>query len=197
MTKDKRRIILAFCLGILLSVIGNVGILLQSAPILGQSVSPNVSPNVSPEMAAESVYQRLPYLPLENEYFSQKSGQVIPNSTLIMRFIRYHEYVKSRPLKYRLDWQLTFADYFGINEVIQTDRYPGAETLTKNPYESDRKIIISLTRSQRNQLIDTLVAIYNPPREKPQPPATTPDNSTEEIDNAPVLPQPGDADLLN
>lgn len=188
MTKDKRQIFLAFCLGILLSIIGNVGIIHQLPLVVGQ--------DINPEMAAQSVYQRLPDLPLENEYINQKSGQVSPNNTLIMRLIRYHEYVKSRPLKYRLDWQLTFADYFGINEPIQTDRYPGAETLTANPLESDRKIITSLTRSQRNQLIDTLLAIYNPPIEKPQQPVTTPDNSTEERNNTPVLPQPGDADLL-
>jgi hypothetical protein len=152
---------------------------------------------VRPEMAAELVYQRLPYLPLENKYTSQKLERVSPNNTLISRLINYHESVKSRPLQYRLDWQLTFADYFGINEPIQAERYPGHQTLTVNPIDRDRDIITKLTRTQRNQLIDTLLSIYNPPTEtKPQPPATTPSNSPEERNDTLTLPQPGDADLL-
>jgi hypothetical protein len=183
-----KRIILAFCLGIILSIAINVRLIAQ----LPGSVS-----DVRPEMAAEIVYQRIPDLPLENKYINQKLGQVSPNNTLISRLINYHESVKSRPLQYRLDWQLTFADYFGINEPISTERYPGHQILTVNPLERDREIIVKLTRNQRNQLIDTLVSIYNPPTEtKPQPPATTPNNPPEESNDTPALPQPGDADLL-
>jgi hypothetical protein len=183
-----KRIILAFCLGIILSIAVNVNVIAQL---------PGAGTDVRPEMAAEIVYQRLPYLPLENEYINQKLGQVSPSNTLISRLINYHESVKSRPLQFRLDWQLTLADYFDINEPIQAERYPGYQILTVNPIERDRYIITKLTRSQRNQLIDTLVSIYKPPTEtKPQPPATTPNNSPEERNDTPALPQPGDADLL-
>lgn len=191
MTNNKRQIILAFCLGIILSISGNIGIITHLSPVLGQDI------DIRPEAVADIIYQRLPYLPLENEYISQESGRVSPNSTLLLRLIRYHEYVKSRPLKYRLDWQLTFADYFDINEPIQSDRYPGYDTLTANPLKSDRNIITKLTRSQRNELIDALLAIYDPQTEtEPQQPTTTPNNSPEERNDPPVLPQPGDADLL-
>jgi hypothetical protein len=190
MKKKTRQIILAFCLGIIISLVGNLDPIRLLSPVLGQ--------NIRPEMVAELVYQRLPNLPLENEYISKTTNQVATNSTLMLRFIRYHEYVKSRPVKYRLDWQLTFADYFDLNEPIQTDRYPGFDTLTASPLESDRAIITKLNRAQRNQLIDTLLAIYNPQTETPaQQPATTPSNSpTQRKPNTPVLPQPGDADLL-
>jgi hypothetical protein len=188
MTKNKRQIILAFCLGIILFIAVKVNVIAQL---------PGAGTDVRPEMAAEIVYQRLPYLPLENKYISQELDRVSPNNTLISRFINYHESIKSRPLQYRLDWQLTFADYFGINEPITAERYPGYQTLTVNPIERDRDIITKLTRNQRNQLIDTLLSIYNPPTEtKPQVPATTPNNSPEERNDTPTLPQPGDADLL-
>ena len=181
-----KQIAIAFCGGLVLSIVINTGVIAQLSPTLGQTVSP--------EVVVRQVYQNLSFLPLENEYISQ-SGEVASQNTLLSRLLRYHEYVKSRPLNYRFDWQLTFADYFGINEAIKADRYPGHETLTINPMESDRKIITSLTRQQRNELIDTLLAIYNPPTETtPEQPANTPNNSSEE--RKPSLPQPGDADLL-
>lgn len=181
-----RYLAIAF-LGLLLSFVINTGVITRLSPVLGQIVRPN--------MVAEQVYQNLSFLPLENEYISQTSGEVASQNTLILRLLRYHEYVKSRPLNYRFDWQLTFADYFGINEPIKADRYPGNEILTVNPMENDREILTSLTRQQRNELIDTLLAIYNPQTETTsEQPATTPNNSSEET--KPSLPQPGDADLL-
>ena len=182
-----RHFAIAFWIGLLLSFVINTGVITRLSPVLGQIVRP--------DMVAEQVYQNLSFLPLENEYISQTSGEVASQNTLISRLLRYHEYVKSRPLNYRFDWQLTFADYFGINEPIKADRYPGHEILTVNPIESDREIITSLTRQQRNELIDTLLAIYNPQTETTsEQPATTPNNSSEET--KPSLPQPGDADLL-
>lgn len=180
-----KQIAIAFGLGLVLSFVINTGISTQLSPVLGQTVRP--------EMVAEQVYQNLSFLPLENKYISQ-SGEVASQNTLMLRLLRYHDYVKSRPLNYRFDWQLTFADYFGINEPIKTDRYPGHETLTVNPIEGDREIITSLTRQQRNELIDILLAIYNPQETTPEQPANTPDDSLEE--GKPSLPQPGDADLL-
>ena len=176
---------IAFCLGLVLSLLINTGLTIQLSPVSGQTVRP--------DMVVEQVYQNLSFLPLENKYISQTSGDVAAQNTLMLRLLRYHEYVKGRPLNYRFDWQLTFADYFGINEPIQANRYPGYETLTINPMESDREIITSLTREQRNQLIDTLLAIYNPQEDTPQQPTVNPNNSSEE---QPSLPQPGDADLL-
>lgn len=179
------RFTIAFSLGLLLSFVLNTGFIVQLSPLLSQTARPNT--------VAEQVYQNLSFLPLENEYMTQ-SGEVASQNTLLSRLLRYHEYVKSRPVNYRFDWQLTFADYFGINELIRANRYPGHETLTVNPLEGDRQVITSLTRQQRNQLIDTLLAIYNPQSDTPQQEVTTPNNTLEE--QKPSLPQPGDADLL-
>lgn len=176
---------IAFSLGLILSFAIDTGFIVQLSPLLSQTARPNT--------VAEQAYQNLSFLPLENEYMTQ-SGEVASGNTLLSRLLRYHEYVKSRPVNYRFDWQLTFADYFGINELIRANRYPGHETLTVNPLEGDREIITSLTRQQRNQLIDTLLAIYNPQTETTQQEVTTPSNTSEE--QKPSLPQPGDADLL-
>jgi hypothetical protein len=116
---------------------------------------------LNPEEVASVVYQKLPNLPLENQYLDRETQATATNHTLISRLIRYHQYIKSRPTKYRIDWQLTLADYFGINETIQKDRYPGSSTLTVNPLEGDRQIITKLTRQQRLDLIDILVEIYS------------------------------------
>ena len=181
-------IVTAFCLSIVLSSIGNLGMLTELSPALGQSIRPDV--------AAEQLYQSLAFLPLENNYIDQSSGKIATDNTLIERFIRYHEYVKSRPLRYRFDWQLTFADYFDINEPIKDNRYPGHKTLAVNPLEQDRSVITKLTREQRNQLIDVLLAIYNPQTTTSQEPASIPNDSIEQRNSTPSLPQPGDADLL-
>ena len=125
-----------------------------------------------PEVAATKVYQSIPSLPQENQYLSQETGEVDADNTLISRLIRYHQYVKNRPLNYRLDWKLTLADYLGVNEPIRDFRYPGSSTLQLNPLESDRAVIDSLSRSQRNELIDILVGIYN---------AQQPNNSTSNV----------------
>ena len=163
------------------------------------ALSRAIAQDLRPEMVAEEVYKIIPSLPQENQYLSQETGEVDLDNTLISRLVRYHEYVKNRPLKYRLDWKLTLADYFGINEPIRDFRYPGSSTLQLNPLEGDRAIITSLSRRQRNELVDTLVSIYNgqqqnnstsnSPASEEQPPS----NSSNPIPN---LPQPGDAELL-
>ena len=181
-------IVTAFCLSIVLSSIGNLGMLTELSPALGQSIRPDV--------AAEQLYQSLAFLPLENNYIDQSSGKIATDNTLIERFIRYHEYVKSRPLRYRFDWQLTFADYFDVNEPIRESRYPGHRYFTVNPLEKDRSVITKLTREQRNQLIDALLAIYNPQQGTSEKPVSIPNNSLEQTESKPSLPQPGDAELL-
>ncbi len=161
-------------------------------------VSPVLAQLPRPDDVAAKVYQRIPDFPLENQYVSQETGEIASDNTLLSRLIRYHQYIKNRPLIYRLDWQLTFADYLQVNETMFENRYPGNQTLTTNPLNNDRKAIANLSRSQRNQLIDTLLAIYNPtPEPVPQAPSVMPQPPTRENrDNSPRLPQPGDAELL-
>ena len=152
-----------------------------------------------PEMVAAEVYQSLPYLPQENQYISQETGEVNPDNTLMSRLIRYHEYVKNRPLKYRLDWKLTVADYLGFNEPIKDFRYPGSSTLELNPLEGDRAAINSLSRRQRNELVDILVSIYNGEQQNnPTSNSSSSPNQPSSNNSSPIpkLPQPGDADLL-
>ncbi|MGK7935424.1 MAG: hypothetical protein AB4206_06420 [Xenococcaceae cyanobacterium] len=158
-----------------------------------------IAQDLRPEAVAEEVYKIIPSLPRENQYLSQETGEVDLDNTLMSRLVRYHEYVKNRPLNYRLDWKLTLADYLGVNEPIRDFRYPGSTTLQLNPLEGDRAIITSLSRRQRNELVDTLVSIYNgeqpnsstsnSPTSEEQPPS----NNSNPIPN---LPQPGDAELL-
>ena len=50
-----------------------------------------------PQDAWRRVYERLPNLPLENQYVSKQTGKIDENNTLISRFMRYHIFVKRRP----------------------------------------------------------------------------------------------------
>jgi hypothetical protein len=158
-----------------------------------------IAQTLNPDMVAREVYQRLPDLPSENQYISQETGAIAPDNTLISRLVRYHQYIKSRP-GYRLDWQLTLADYFDVNERMDSSRYPGSTTLRSNPLEGDRAAIKNLNRHQRNQLVDLLVSIYNPQNQSPSTPDTlnqSPQPASPNTTNTePRLPQPGDAELL-
>ena len=62
---------------------------------------------------AQKIYVELPNVPLENQHFNRKINKIDLNNTLISRMIRYHAYVKGRPVALRLDWKLTIADYLG------------------------------------------------------------------------------------
>ncbi|MGK7918492.1 MAG: hypothetical protein AB4080_00580 [Trichodesmium sp.] len=143
------------------------------------------------------VYEKIPDLPLENDYISQETGEVDKENTLISRLIRYHFYVKGRAPNYRFDWKLTLADYLGANDYLQSSVYPGYDSLTENPMNGDREAIKSLTRSQRNALVNRLVDIFDG---DPNPPSIgeveNQDNSRQSSPQAPIVPQPGDADLL-
>lgn len=170
---------------------------------LGQLLGDNYSyssvvfaQTITPEKVAEEVYQQIPDFPLENNYTSRETNQINLENTLISRLVRYHQYTKSRPTTFRLDWKLTLADYLGKNEIINDERYPGFNTLTKNPFSGDRKVIENLTMQQRNNLVNVLVSIYNPnadnkPTEKP---AQNPQNNNSSPSF--TLPKPGGADLL-
>ncbi|MGK7952910.1 MAG: hypothetical protein AB4368_30000 [Xenococcaceae cyanobacterium] len=156
--------------------------------------------NIRPETAATRVYQLIPHLPQENQYLSRETGETDVDNTLISRLIRYHQYIKNRPLNYRLDWKLTLADYLGVNEPIRDFRYPGSSTLENNPLEGDRAVINSLSRLQRNELVNTLVGIYsgqsanNSPSNSPDDASPQPASSNP--NSLPRLPQSGDAELL-
>lgn len=113
------------------------------------------------------VYQQLPDFPRENQYVNRETGKVDPNNTIVSRLIRYHQYVKGRPLVYRLDWKLTLADYLGINEPMIDSSYPGFDNLRKNPMESDQAVINRLNRKQRNDLVQALVNVFNPAATQP------------------------------
>ncbi|PSF35709.1 hypothetical protein C7H19_15860 [Aphanothece hegewaldii CCALA 016] len=160
--------------------------------------------SLRPEYVANIVYQRLPEIPKENQYIRQSTKEVDPDNTLISRLIRYNQDVQKRPVRYRLDWKLAFADYLGANEPVKEERYPGRNTLTVNPYKKDLEVIRSLNRRQRNELVNIIASVYNPPAsqsETPQPtpqssPQPTPQPSPPTAPQKPTFSQPGDSQLL-
>jgi hypothetical protein len=124
--------------------------------------SPPSSRRVRIQEAWQQVYQKIPDLPRENQYVNRVTGKVDPNNTLVSRLIRYHYYVKGRPVNFRLDWKFTLADFLDLNDPINPATYPGAENLRKNPFESDRAMIQKLDRKQRDALIQAIVSIFSP-----------------------------------
>ncbi|RMF22584.1 MAG: hypothetical protein D6756_10330 [Cyanobacteria bacterium J083] len=179
----------------------SVGILISLACLV--ALKPLSAQNLRPEIVAEKVYAQFPDLPQENNYISLETGKTASDNTLIARLVRYHQYVKSRPTRFRLDWQLTLADYLGYNEPVIEARYPGSTTLKNNPLSGDRAAIDSLSRRQRRELIDFLVSFYNATSgrnyQKPESQPTS-NNNTKPQTNPPTkppkLPSSGAADLL-
>jgi len=173
--------------------------LFGTQPVYAQA-TPTTDQIVRPSDVGRQVYKQLPNLPLENQYVSQETGKVDPDSTLVSRLIRYHIYVKGRPAIYRLDWKLTLADYLGANEIMGESQYPGADTLRKNPIDGDRAAIGRLNLAQRDALVQVLVKIFNPnyqatpaaPASAAPPPKVTPRSTANPIPQ----PKPGDAHLL-
>jgi hypothetical protein len=133
--------------------------LFLSSPALAQT--PASRPTRIQE-AWQQVYKDNPDFPLENQYVNRETGKVDPNNTLVSRLVRYHYFIKGRPVKYRLDWKYTIADFLGVNDLMSESNYPGAENLRKNPFESDRAIIQKLNRKQRDALIQSLVNVFTP-----------------------------------
>jgi hypothetical protein len=146
--------------------------------------------------AWQQVYDRLPDLPRENQYVNRDTGKVTESNTLISRLIRYHVYVKSRPVNFRLDWKLTLADYLGANELIISATYPGGDALRTNPLPGDVAAIQGLNRAQRDALVQTLVDVFSVKTEEtPAAAPVTPVPSP--VPAEPVRePRPGDAQLL-
>jgi hypothetical protein len=154
--------------------------------------------------AWQQVYQLLPNFPRENEYINRATGKVAESNTLISRLIRYHVYVKARPVNYRLDWKLTLADYLGVNERMPPATYPSADTLRTNPFQNDVAVIRSLNRTQRDALVQTLVNVFTTRTDASEPNATPTPQAPNIAPAAPIAPQvapqreprPGDAQLL-
>ena len=150
-----------------------------------------------PEGAAYIIYQRLSFIPKENQYRRQDTGEIDPEHTLISRLIRYNEDVKKRSF-YRIDWQLTLADYLGANEKIDLDRYPGNSTLKTNPAEADIAAMGKFTLAQRQTLVNLLAELYTPP-EAPRTEIKSPEKPSNQQNSTPSRPglaKPGDANLL-
>jgi hypothetical protein len=133
----------------------------QSAPTQPTPSSQANPRRVRIQDAWQQVYQRMPDLPRENQYVSRQTGKVDPNNTLVTRLIRYHHYVKGRPVNLRLDWKFTFADFMDLNDPINPAVYPGSDNLRQNPFESDRAALQRLNRKQRDALIQALVSVFN------------------------------------
>ena len=200
-SRFERRILellIAVLIGVFLSLWGEE--IRQSGDMSSLGSQPAAAQILRPESVAAQVYQRLPDLSQENQYINRETEEVDLDNTLVSRLVRYHQYVKSRLTRFRLDWKLTLADYLDANEPIRESRYPGNSTLQTNPMKSDIKAIRSLTRRQRNELVDVLVSIYNPGAENASEsnssPQTTPEPSAPTPRNRPSLPKPGDAQLL-
>jgi hypothetical protein len=154
----------------------------------------------SPADVAQFVYQKLPNLPLENQYLRTDTKKQAIDSTLISRLVQYHTNVKGRSPLYRLDWKITLADYLGANDYLQPEKYPGNGFLKSSPMERDRTLIQALTLSQRNALIQALVNGFS--RDKPAAEAAPPVSSPQpKASQAPAQPSPlplpkgGSADL--
>ncbi|WP_068818301.1 hypothetical protein [Phormidesmis priestleyi] len=155
--------------------------------------TPAIAQAIRPQDAWKQVYEKIPDLPLENQYVNRETKKVDPNNTLVSRMIRYHQYVKGRPINYRLDWKMTLGDYLGINEPIIDSDYPGSNNLRKNPLDRDRAVVNRLTLKQRNTLVQTLVNLFSPTSDQPTAPVSRP-QLPPTIPDRPI--QPSGAQLL-
>lgn len=196
-------------LGLTIATLTSIGLIFGKAEVrhsrvfTWMGVQPATAQFSVPQDAWRRVYERLPNLPLENQYVSKQTGKIDENNTLIGRLMRYHIFVKRRPPMYRLDWKLTFADYLGAHNYLVESQYPSADTLRENPMESDRKAMEKLTRAERDALVNVLVSLFNSnsaqqsapsPRETPTPAPPPPTSASPST--TPSLPKPGDAQLL-
>lgn len=186
---------------LLLGIILAIGVGKWQSHLGTKAIAQNSSPTVRPEQAATIIYEEIPDFPQENQYRRQETGEIDPEHTLISRLVRYHQDVKQRPTQFRLDWQLTLADYLGVNEPMKSDRYPGDTTLQSNPMDNDIEVIRRLNLRQRRQLVDLLVRIYQVPTDSQTTTNTPSDTPQTEptptpTQGFPSLSEPGDAQLL-
>lgn len=120
-----------------------------------------VAQRIRPDGVWQVIYEKLPNLPLENQYVNKETKKVATDNTLVGRLIRYHIYAKGRPPFFRLDWKLTLADYLGVSGAMDESTYPSRDTLRTNPMEGDIAAIKRLNLEQRNALIQALVDAFN------------------------------------
>lgn len=148
-----------FCL---ITGLSYLGMVLPRVDILGgrSPLQPVMAQSAQRRAIAASVYTLLPEFPLENHYLSTETGVVDEGNTLVYRLIQYHQNVQSRPLTSRFDWKLTLADYMGVNEWIDEDRYPD-RFLQSNPFHQDVEVIRSLNRQQREELTQAVLTALN------------------------------------
>lgn len=148
---------------------GSVDLNLQHFPVrLGHSTvhaQPAPLRRVNPTVAAAQIQAQLPDLPLENQYL-HSDGTAAADNTLVSRIIRYHIYIKERPTNFRLDWKLTLADYLGAFERVSARNYPDYG-LRENPMEGDVAAVRSLSRVQRDRLVNTLYETFTPSSANP------------------------------
>lgn len=176
--------------------------------VLAQGVVPELSSvasaqSANPNSMATQVYERLPDFPREDQY-PERGRSTLSDSTLISRLIQYHTFVKGRLPIYRLDWQVTFADYLGLNDYILEETYPGQGFLRTNPMAADIEAVQQLSRTQRRAVVQALVDVFtgrSAPVDTPPPGAALPSPRVETVPApyAPVLPPlspPGSVDLL-
>ncbi len=160
----------------------------------------------------QEVQKQLPDLPQENHYISNLTGKISESNTLVRRMIEYHNFRKGRSPRSRFDWKLTLADYLDIHEVILADNYPGTRKLKTNPITGDKAAIQALDRQQRQQLVNTIVSLYDPripaaffdpatptelaPAQEPGEPTPPTIEAAPTRPTPPPLAEPGAADLL-
>ena len=150
---------------IVLSGWGSGGLTHQRFPLRWEGATAQAQPvplrRIAPAEIAAQVQAQLPDLPLENQYIS-RDGTAAEDDTLVSRIIRYHIYTKDRPTHFRLDWKLTIADYLGAFERILARDYPDYE-LRENPMAGDIAAVRSLSRQQRDHLVNTLYEAFTAP----------------------------------
>lgn len=117
---------------------------------------------IDPVAIATLIYEQMPALPLENQYISSKTGQIAEDNTLVSRIIRYHLYSKERPTNFRFDWKLTIADYLGAFDRISANNYADYG-LRENPVQADVAMVQSLSREERDLLVDALYTAFTTP----------------------------------
>ncbi|MBD2157939.1 hypothetical protein [Leptolyngbya sp. FACHB-16] len=173
-----------------------------TAPVSAQLPAVNIADT------ARVLYERLPFLPLENQYVNN-DGNTVPESTLLTRLMFYHTGVQQRQPYFRLDWKLTLADYLGANETMHPDTYPNSRNFRDDPMQGDIAAVRNLSREQREQLVDTIVTLLNPlaarasssgSAQEPTGVNTSPASPSRPNSGVPTAtprePQPGDAQLL-
>ncbi len=182
-------------------VLGSCLVVLLAQGVMPERLPTAVAQSANPKVMADQVYERLPHFPREDQY-PERGSSTQADSTLVSRLIQYHLFVKGRPPTQRFDWQITLADYLGINDYLLAETYPGVGFLATNPMTADTEAIQQLSREQRRALVQVLVEVFtgrpsgdshasSEPRTQSSSPVAAPAAPV-----LPPLPTPGSADLL-